>query len=271
MPENQNKNVDEEELGETSKLFTEVSATTKNAIDTIKKELIAEEDNKTRLNPDYKKEKITISTVIDTVIDVYQTYKIISPKILEIIQKYTEEYGSGKNVIEEAVKLLERNRNPDELDQDLDLWCRSKEELGMMLIGKTTFMQMIAAAESPEDSLDKPIKRNIALDTILWYTGKQIRSLSLDEILNAIKVVWKAANYFYLIDVRKESSDQYHVIFKHYQNKRYSNYFLSYFKELFKSEDLMFKCLVEGEAFGETLSLTVKKLHDKDRIEIDKI
>ena len=92
--------------------------------------------------------------------------------------------------------------------------------------------------------------------------GKAIK-LSLEEIVNAIQKVWIVANYFYFIDIKKESVDQYHIIFKHHQNKRYSNYWFGYFKELFDSEDLSFKCVVEGEEFDETLSMTVKKLHDK--------
>ena len=133
----------------------------------------------------------------------------------------------------------------------------------MMLIGKTTFNQLLAAAEAPKESMEKPMKRNIALDVIIWYAEKLIKNLSLEDIVQAIEKVWIMSNYFYIIDVKQESADQYLMIFKHHQNKRYSNYWLGYFTELFNSEDLSFKCIIEGEALDEILSLTLKKLHDK--------
>lgn len=48
------------------------------------------------------------------------------------------------------------------------------------------------------------------------------------------------------------------MLFRHRQNKRYSAYWLGYFTELFKSQEIAFKYEVEGQAFDETLSLTVK-------------
>ncbi len=207
-------------------------------------------------------ENKTISGIIEEAIKIYDIFSSKSPEVLTILEKYKDDYGSKSKIIEEAIKLFDKQKDP-KMAEDIDLWCRAREEMQMMLIGKTTFNQLLSAAETPEESLDKPIKRNIALDVILWYTGKPIRSLSLEEIINAIQKVWIVANYFYYIDAKKEHADEFHLIFKHYQNKRYSNYWFEYFKELFHSEDLSFKCAVEGEAFDETLSLTIKKLHDK--------
>ena len=259
---NESQDVNDEESGETSKLFAEVKKSTKEIIDRIKKELTAEEEKRSKLDEDYEKQKITISTIIENAIDVYNNYHSLSPEIFAILEKYEPDYGSKIKEIEEAIKLLDQKKNIAKSD-DMDLWIKAREEMKMMLIGKTTFNQLIAAAEAPKESLDKPFKRNIALDLILWYTGKPIKTLSLEEILNTIQKIWVVANYFHMIDIKKESEDQYHLIFKHRQNKRYSNYWLGYFKELLHAEDISIKCAVEGEAFDETLSLTVKKLHDK--------
>ncbi|MFX0073109.1 MAG: hypothetical protein ACFFAO_18680 [Candidatus Hermodarchaeota archaeon] len=264
MAEKEKKNSNNPEDDETSKLFAEVKTTTKNIIDTIKNELVAEEVKQEWLDSDYKKQKITISTVIEEAIDIYQQLRSLSPETKELLEKYIKEYGSLAKVVEKTIILLDQKKHP-EMDENLDLWCRAREEMHMMLIGKTTFNQLLTAAEAPEESLDKPMKRNLALDVILWYTGKQIKSLTLEEIIHAIKKVWRAANYFYFIDDKKIETDQYHLIFKHHQNKRYSNYWLGYFRELFQSDELSFKCAIEGEAFDETLSLTIKKLHDKKK------
>ncbi len=127
----------------------------------------------------------------------------------------------------------------------------------MMLIGKTTFNQLIAAAEAPQEALDKPFKKNVAIDLILWYTEKPLKNLTLDEIINTVQKIWVVANYFYKIDVHKEG-DEFHILFKHRQNKRYSRYWLGYFTELFSTEELAYQCITEGQVFDETLSMTIK-------------
>ncbi|MFX0033544.1 MAG: hypothetical protein ACFE8E_07225 [Candidatus Hodarchaeota archaeon] len=209
----------------------------------------------------YKEEGKTISSIIAEAIELYDTYISLAPEIRSVLHKYHEEYGSDLNIIEEALKIFDKQKDPEKAE-DIDLWCRARDELKMMLIGKTTFIQLLAAAEAPEESLDRPIKKNVALDVILWYTGKPLKSLNLGEIIHAIQKMWTVANYFYFVDV-KETDDEFYVIFKHHQNRRYSNYWLRYFQELFSSPDLQFKVLVEGESLDETLSLTIKKAYDK--------
>ena len=227
------------------KFFTEIKQSTRDLIDDIK-----------------EREENTIGNIIDKSVQTYKNFRSLPPEIIGILDKYEEDYGSKIKEVEEAIKLLDQKKNIEK-SEDIDLWIRARDELAMMLIGKTTFNQLIAAAEAPEERLDKPFKRNVALDVILWYTGKPIKTLLLNEILNAIQKMWVVANYFYIIDLKQESEDQYHLMFKHHQTKRYSNYWLGYFSELFNSEDLSFKCAIEGESYDETLSLTIKNLHDK--------
>jgi len=235
------------------KLFTEIKHNIRDLIDELK-----------------NKEDTTIGHIIEKSVQSYIDFKSMSPEVKGLIEKYTEVYGSVANVIEEAIRVFDVQKNPEKSD-DLELWCRARDELQTMLIGKTTFNQLLAAAEKPEESLYKPGKKNIALDVILWVTGKPIWNLSLEDIINAIKKMWIVANYFYLIDIKKESADQYRIIFKHYENRRFSNYWLLYFTELFHSEDLSFKCAIEGEALDETLFLTIKKLYKKDQTHFTKV
>ncbi|MBY9007245.1 MAG: hypothetical protein KGD63_10860 [Candidatus Lokiarchaeota archaeon] len=236
--------LEEKNIAETSPIYVKVSNETREIIDK------------------YKDEGKTISYIIGESIELYNNIKSLSPEIVGIIEKYKNKYETETKLFESAIRLLDKRENL-ERSEDIDLWCRARDELQMMLIGKTTFNQLLSAAESPEESLDKPMKRNIALGVILWVTGKPINVLSLEEIIYAIKKMWIVANYFYFVDIKKLASDEYHVVCKHHENKRYSNYWLGYFKELFLSEELPFKCIVEGQAFDETLSLTIKKLFHK--------
>lgn len=208
----------------------------------------------------FKDEGKTISSIIADAIDIYDIYSSLAPDIKSVLNKYNQEYGSDIAIIGEALKLFDKQKDPEKAE-DIDLWCRARDELKMMLVGKTTFIQLLAAAEAPEESLDRPIKKNVALDVIVWYTGKPVKNLSLEDTIYAIKKMWNVANYFYFIDVR-ENDDEYYIIFKHHQNRRYSNYWLRYFQELFSSSDLQFKALVEGESLDETLSLTIKKAYN---------
>ena len=212
----------------------------------------------------FKDEGKTISKIIEDAIKMYKNYYMMPPEVLAIVDKYEKDFGEKIGVIVEAIKCYDEKKEPAKTE-DMDLWIRAREELGMMLIGKTTFKQLLTAAETPEESLDKPIKRNIAKDIILWYTGKHLFSLELSEIVFAIEKLWKMANYFYFIEAKKEENDQFHIIFRHNQNARYSNYWLRYFTELFSSSELSFKCIVEGQALDESLSLTVKKCYDKKK------
>ena len=111
---------------------------------------------------------------------------------------------------------------------------------------------------------EKPFKKNVAIDLILWYTGKPLKNLKLEEIIATVQKMWVVANYFYKIDVHSEG-DEFHLLFKHRQNKRYSRYWMGYFTELFISEDLPYKCIIESQAFDETLSMTIKIGYEKKK------
>jgi len=203
----------------------------------------------------YKVQGTTISDLIKNAIKCYDNFKSISPEILAIIEKYKEDDDEPNiTFIERAVKYFGEQKNLDR-----DLWVRARDEMKMMLIGKTTFNQLIRAAEEPKDSLEKPFKKNVAIDIILWYNdSRPLKSLTPEEIIFTVQKMWVVANYFHTIDVNKEGGDQFDMLFRHRQNKRYSAYWLGYFTELFKSEEMAFKFEVEGHAFDETLTLTIK-------------
>ncbi|MHA1933159.1 MAG: hypothetical protein ACW96X_11495 [Promethearchaeota archaeon] len=200
----------------------------------------------------YKLQGTTISDLVKNAIRCFDDFNSISPDINAIINKYKKEDESSMSFIESSVKYFGDQKNVDR-----DLWVRARDEMKMCLIGKTTFNQLIHAAEMPEDARERAYHKNIAFDLILWYTGKPLKSLTVEEIINTIAKMWNVANYFYAIDIHKEK-DEYHVLFKHRQNRRYSEYWLGYFTTLFNSEDLAFKCSVEGMTFDESISMIVK-------------
>jgi hypothetical protein len=200
----------------------------------------------------YKEKGTTISDLVKNAVQCYDEFNSISHEINGIVDKFREPGESNISFIRRAMKYY-----GDQKQLDRDLWVRARDEMKMCLIGKTTFNQLIHAAEMPEDARVRAYQKNVAFDLILWYTGKPLKSLTVEEIINTIAKMWVVANYFYAIDVHKED-DEFHVLFKHRQNRRYSEYWLGYFTTLFQSEDLAFKCTVEGMTFDESISMIIK-------------
>ncbi|MFW9900966.1 MAG: hypothetical protein ACFFDY_06725 [Candidatus Thorarchaeota archaeon] len=202
----------------------------------------------------YKEKGTTISDLVRNAVKCYDDFNSISAEMHAIIDKFKEEGETDISFIQRAIKYY-----GDQKELDRDLWVRAREEMKMMLIGKTTFNQLIHAAEMPEDGLEKPWRKNVAIDLILWYNdAKPLKNLSIEQIIKTVQKMWVVANYFHTIDVVKESEDEFHILFRHRQNKRYSSYWLGYFTELFMSEEIPFKCEVEGQTFDESISMIIK-------------
>ena len=241
MAKNNNLTHEAEEVESKDKpIYVKVDETTRNIIDK------------------YKHLGTTISNLVKDAVEMYDEYNSMSPEAKAVVDTYKEDDEKIITFFERAITYYGKQKNLDR-----DLWVRTRDEMKMMLIGKTTFNQLIAAAEAPKDALEKPFKKNVAFDIILWYTGKPIKNLTLEEIITTVRKMWVVANYFYKIDVHHEG-DEYHLLFKHRQNKRYSRYWLGYFTELFNSEELAYKCITEGQTFDETLSMTIKAANKKD-------
>ncbi|MFX0070598.1 MAG: hypothetical protein ACFFAO_05845 [Candidatus Hermodarchaeota archaeon] len=201
----------------------------------------------------------TISYIISSAIDIYEIYNSAPQELIDFVDEYREEYGGRKNVVIEALNLMVSHKNREKAS-DIDLWYRSKEEINVMLINKKLFSELITLLQSLINNLDQTKMKNLALEPILWLIQKPIKSLSLEEFLNAIKKVWTVFNYFSLIEIKKESDNQFYLIFKHRQNIHYSNFWLNFFKNIFNSEEFSFKCKVKGNSYEETISITIKEI-----------
>jgi len=210
-----------------------------------------------------EQQNCNMNTIIEKAIELYSQYLSMNLKTHHIIEKLLPEFEDQFKLFEESVKFYYKLSKKKKKSK-IRWWCNARSEMQMMLIGKTDFNQLIAAAEAPEDELTRPIKKNEAFDLIIWYNKKQIKDLELEEILKSIKKVWVIANYFYKIDVENVNTDQFLLTFKHNQNRRYSIYWLKYFTEFFKSEDFPFKILIEGEYFEKTLIIKIKKGFEKN-------
>jgi len=168
----------------------------------------------------------------------------ISNETEEILIKYSKLkekngkklYGNKSKVVEKALELLDKYHHP-EREEEQAIWNRSKFELKMLLVGKPIFLALISG------DFKKVFEDNITTDLIEWYTKKGIENLSINEVLNAIKDLWIAGNFFYDIKIDKGNKGTYIMILYHeFQDKKYSEFWGHYFN-LFLSRQK--KCNVE--------------------------
>lgn len=256
MSTSNNEN-DDDIIKEKSSLYVQIQKEIKDTLEKLK-----------------EREGTTQSTIIEQAITFYHSYSSMPQHIKNLIRLYAGEYGNSEfldNQIKAISDIVEKynESKTEEKSSEIDIWLRAKKERGMMLIGKTTFNQLIAAAEDEQRALDKPQEKNNALDVIIWYTGKPLRILSLEEILDAIKQVYTVANYFDRIEIRERTANIYDLMLYHQQDFKFSDYWLGYFRILFnnlnKSEVVPFECEFKGEAHQQTISVSIKEtINEKD-------
>ncbi|MBY9006386.1 MAG: hypothetical protein KGD63_06480 [Candidatus Lokiarchaeota archaeon] len=173
----------------------------------------------------------------------------ISDESLRVIQKYEKEFGSKSAVVDEALKVLRTYKEPHD-STIKDIWSRAREELNMVLVGKTTFLSYL------KGDLQEVFKNNIALEVIEWYVGKRKDEMNLEEFLNGLIGMWQVANYFYNIEIEKNTDGVFQIKFNHDLTKEYSEYWANYFKNLLNNN---WKCQIESFIRNESFYLIIRE------------
>ena len=171
-------------------------------------------------------------------------------------------FGSKKNVIEKAISLLDtyyqlgarRKQGSDDtqFDNSHVIWNRARDEMNMVLVGRTTFLSYISGDEN------RPLKENIAIELIEWFRQRDIHEMNMLETLDAIKQVWIAANYFERVEINgPDPKDKNKIVvnfFHDVQSLAFSEYWGKYFKILLET---IKPCTVMAQPRGTLLTLTV--------------
>lgn len=132
-------------------------------------------------------------------------------------------YGNQSKVIEFALNLLDKYYHPAQEDLQT-IWNRARTELNMLLVGKATYLAYLSG------NVEKAFEHNVAIDILEWYARKPIHELSCREILEALKNIWIAANYFYKVEIQEQSNGGFEVSFYHdMHEERYSEFWGKYF------------------------------------------
>ncbi|MFX1276684.1 MAG: hypothetical protein ACFFBP_09620 [Promethearchaeota archaeon] len=162
----------------------------------------------------------------------------ILDKFADLTDKNNQKiFGNKSKVLEKALELLDKSYNPQNKDDLQAIWDRARNELNMVLVGKTTYLAYISG------DYEKAFEENIAIDILEWYSRMSIEDMNLSELLEAIKNVWLAANYFYQIEIELGSKGSYQISFYHdLHSKKYSEFWGNYFSKLLHDQK---KCDIE--------------------------
>ncbi|MFX1280655.1 MAG: hypothetical protein ACFFA3_14865 [Promethearchaeota archaeon] len=136
------------------------------------------------------------------------------------------------------------------LENQRKVWCRARDELNMLLVGKTTFLAYI------KGEIDKAYTENIAVEAIEWYLGKILEELTLEQFLEGLKGMWLVANYFYNIELEKNEKGTFQMRFNHNLTREYSKFWAGYFEKLLIDN---WGCFVEAFIRNESFYLIIKK------------
>ena len=174
----------------------------------------------------------------------------ISDESFEIIQKYENEYGSKSAVVDTALRVFKKFKKPY-LDEVIGAWCRARNELNMVLVGKTTLLSYISG------NYREAYEKNIALEVIEWFLGKKKEDMEFEEFLNGLKGMWHIANYFYSIEIDKNQEEAFQITFKHDLTQEFSEFWAEYFQILLKKH---WNCSVMTFTRNESFHLIIKEI-----------
>ena len=201
---------------------------------------------------------------MDATIEKMHIHTTVSKKTQILLKKLAISYGSISNVIEEAVDLIIiRDHFLDDINKsDLDeykLWHLMRTDFNMMAVGRTTFMSFIDKIPT------EPQENNNCIELIEWfYNNKTISTLTLYEILIAIRSIWLAGNYFWKIQIKTQDKSEeilknekkFEIAFFHHFNQiKYGKYWSQYFKTVLEKSPI--NCVCEIQLRNEVFYINI--------------
>lgn len=189
----------------------------------------------------------------------------VSEDIFNSIDDLVDVYGSKQRVIEDAIRhLLVKHHLMENIKKrsldEYQIWHLMRDDFLMMSVGRRTFLSYIS--EIPQE----PIQSNNAIELIEWYyDNTSIDELNLFQILNGIKKLWIAGNYFRKVEIypipkniEPLKAKEYKMIFSHdIDDKSYGAYWSQYFK--FVLEDSLIGAKVSFQTRSQSFYLQIVK------------
>ncbi|MHA1473870.1 MAG: hypothetical protein ACTSRX_02355 [Promethearchaeota archaeon] len=194
----------------------------------------------------------------------HHIHTTVSKETYDILKKLAFSYGTISKVIEEAVDLIKiRDHLLDDIKisdlEEYKLWHLMRSDFSMVAVGRTTFMSFIDKIPT------EPQEHNNCIELIEWFhNNKNISTLTLYEILIAIKSIWIAGNYFEKIQIEPQDENEeilkykkkFEIAFFHNYNQiKYGKYWSQYFKTVLEKEPI--NCVCEIQLRNEVFYMNI--------------
>jgi len=119
----------------------------------------------------------------------------LSEEAFRIIEKFKPVYGGINEVIEAALKLL--NREDRNLSEDDILLIRLIRDLDFTGCGRSQYMHLICG------DIEKVVKESMMETAVEWFLKKPFAEIELEEFLETVKRGWKVLNRVDYVEITK--------------------------------------------------------------------
>ncbi len=119
----------------------------------------------------------------------------LSEEAFRIIEKFKSQYGGINEVIEAALKLL--NRESESLSEDDVLLIKLIRDLDFTGCGKSQYMHLVCG------DLERAVKESMMETAVEWFLKKPFPEIELEEFLETVKKGWKILNRVDYVEIIK--------------------------------------------------------------------
>ncbi|WP_290624124.1 MULTISPECIES: hypothetical protein [unclassified Archaeoglobus] len=119
----------------------------------------------------------------------------LSDEAFKIIEKFKPNYGGINEIIEEALKLL--NREDSSLSEDDLLLIKLIRELDFTGCGRSQYMHLICG------DLKSAVEESMMETAVEWFLKKPFPEIELEEFLETVKRGWKILNRVDYVEITK--------------------------------------------------------------------
>ncbi|WP_202318986.1 hypothetical protein [Archaeoglobus neptunius] len=119
----------------------------------------------------------------------------LSDEAFRIIEKYKEKYGNINEVLEEALRLLDRKDKS--LNEDDLLLISLIQDLDFTGCGRSQYMYLILGDK------EKAIEESMMETAVEWFLKKPFPEIELEEFLETVRRGWKILNRVDYVEITK--------------------------------------------------------------------
>jgi len=119
----------------------------------------------------------------------------LSDEAFRIIEKFRPNYGGINDIIEDALRLL--NREDSSLSEDDILLIKLIRELDFTGCGRSQYMHLICG------DVKRAVEESMMETAVEWFLKKPFPEIELEEFLETVKRGWRILNRVDYVEITK--------------------------------------------------------------------